>query len=153
MLKEKILADTKEAMKAGDAPRLGVLRMLSSALNNAKIEKRANPPAGGGAEIELTDEEAMSILSREAKKRRESIAVFEQGGRADLAQGERAELAVIESYLPAQMSEAEIRAVLEKMIASASVKEFGAIMKDASREFKGKADGALVAKLLKELLS
>ncbi len=148
MLKEKILADTKVAMKAGDVKRLGVLRMLSSALNNAKIEKRAKT----GKEEELADDEALLVLAREAKKRRESITIFEQGGRADLAQGEKEELVFIENYLPKQMSEAEIRSALEKAVAAAPVKEFGAIMKDASKEFKGKADGSLVAKLLKELL-
>ena len=148
MLKEKILADTKVAMKAGDVKRLGVLRMLSSALNNAKIEKRAKT----GKEEELADDEALLVLAREAKKRRESITIFEQGGRADLAQGEKEELVFIENYLPKQMSEAEIRSALEKAVAAAPVKEFGAIIKDASKEFKGKADGSLVAKLLKELL-
>ncbi len=148
MLKEKIMSDIKEAMKAGEAVRLGVLRMLVSSLNNAKIEKRAKT----GADAELTDEEVMSTIIREAKKRKESIAVFEQGNRADLAEGERAELKILETYLPAQMSEAEVRASLEKIVAAAPVKEFGAIMKDASKGFKGKADGALVAKILKELL-
>ena len=148
MLREKITADIKEAMKAGEAVRLGVLRMLTSSLNNAKIEKRAKT----GEEVELADEEVLSVISREAKKRKESITVFEQNNRADLAEGEKAELKVLEAYLPAQMSEAEIRAALEKVVATAPVKEFGAIMKDASREFKGKADGALVAKILKEIL-
>ncbi len=148
MLKEKITTDIKEAMKAGDALRLGVLRMLSSALNNAKIERRAKT----GAETELTDDEVLTIIGREAKKRKESIAIFETGNRTDLADGERGELKILEAYLPAQMPEAEVRAQLEKMVAASAVKEFGAIMKEASKEFKGKADGALVAKILKEIL-
>jgi uncharacterized protein YqeY len=149
MLKEKIMSDMKEAMKSGDSVRLGVLRMLSSSLNNAKIEKRAKT----GAETELTDEEVTGVISREAKKRKESIAVFEQGNRVDLAEGEKVELKVLENYLPAQMSEVEVRAALEKIVAVAPIKEFGAIMKDASKEFKGRADGTLVAKILKEILA
>lgn len=148
MLKEKILANLKEAMKSGDAKKVGVLRMLSSALNNKKIEKRG----ATGVESELTDDEVMEVLNKEAKKRRESIAVFASNNREDLAEGEKFELGVIEEYLPAQMGEAEIRTVLEKIVANSSAKEFGPIMKEASKELKGKSDGALVSKILKEIL-
>lgn len=148
MLKEKITSDMKESMKAGDAVRLGVLRMLVSVMNNAKIEKRVKT----GKDEDLVDDEIMTIIGREAKKRKESILVFESGGRTDLADGEKAELKILEGYLPAQMSESEIKSVLEKMVSVAPVKEFGVIMKEASKELRGKADGSFISKILKEIL-
>lgn len=148
MLKDQITADMKEAMKAGNAPRLGVLRMLISALNNKKLEKRAK----SGKDEDLTDEEALEIVAREVKKRKESITAFTTGGRADLAENEQSELVILTPYLPAQMSEAEVTAAVLRIIAAAPVKDFGAVMKDVMKELKGKSDAAFVSKLVKEKL-
>lgn len=149
MLKEKITSEIKEAMKSGDQKKLGVLRMLTSALNNKKIEKRGKT----GAESELTDDEVMEVLQKEAKKRKESIDLFEKGGRADLAQGEKEELAIISVYLPSQMGEAEVRAAVEKIAAVNQGLDFGPLMKVVMAELKGKADATLVSRFVKEISS
>ncbi len=148
MLKEKISADLKEAMKAGDQNKLAVLRMVNAAISNRKIEVRAKE----GAERDLTDEEIIEVLTKEAKKRRESIVAFTSGGRADLAEGESAELKVLEAYLPTLMSEAEIKDVVTKIVASLPVGEFGPAMKEVMKELKGKADASIVSKVLKEII-
>src|SRR3989344_3550659 len=109
MLQEKITQDIKEAMKAGNAEKLGVLRMLSSSLKNKAIEK--------GKDAVLTDEEATQVLSREAKKRKESVEAFEKGGRPDLAEKEKTELALIEVYLQKQMSREGVVSMVEKVLA------------------------------------
>ncbi len=148
MLKEKISADLKEAMKAGDHNKLAVLRMVNSAISNRKIEVRTKE----GVERDLTDEEITEVLTKEAKKRRESIVAFTSGGRADLAEGESAELKVLEAYLPQLMSEAEIRGVVTKIVAGLPVKEFGPAMKEVMKELKGKADASIASKVLKEVI-
>ncbi len=148
MLKEKITADIKEAMKAGAAERLGVLRMLASAISNRKIEKRTKT----GKDEELTDEEVMEVIGKEAKKHKESIAVFTSGGRSDLAAQEEHELVILAAYLPAQMSEADVTAAVTRIVDAAPVKEIGPVMKAVMAELKGKADTGLVSKLVKEKL-
>lgn len=149
MLKEKITSDIKEAMKAGNREKLGVLRMLSSAISNRKIEKRAK----SGKDEELTEDEVLEVVSKEAKKRRESIAVFTSGGRADLAAQEEKELGILAAYLPAQMNEADVRAAVARIVEAAPVKELGSVMKAVLAELKGKADAGLVSRLVKEKLS
>lgn len=148
MLKEKISSDLKEAMKSGDAARLGVLRMLVSALNNRKIEKRAKT----GVEVELTDEEVLEVIAKEAKKRKESVELFNKGGREDLASGEKSELVILSAYLPEQMGEVEVRKIVEKIVAASGVKEFGPAMKEVMKELKGKADASVITQILKEIL-
>lgn len=145
-LQEKIMSDLKEAMKAGAADRVGVLRMLNAAMKNKAIEK--------GKDAALTEEEAMQVIAKEAKKRKESILAFEQGGRPELADGEKKELAVLEAYLPAQMSREEVASVVEKVLAGLSDKSNqGMVMKAVMAELKGKADGKMISELVKEKLS
>src|SRR3989304_7055589 len=129
MLKDQITADMKNAMKAGDTERLGVLRMLASSINNRQIEKRGK----GGVDEELTDDEVLEVLSREAKKSRESIELFVKGGRTDLSDVEQKELKIVEAYLPAQMGEAEIKAVIKKTAEKTEPAEFGAVMKEVMK--------------------
>src|SRR5690625_1486463 len=109
-IKEKILEDIKEAMKARQADRLRVLRSLKARLMEKEISERK----GGTATI--TDEQATEVLMKAAKQRKESIEQFEEGGREDLAAGERAELEVIEAYLPEMMDREEVREVVQKKI-------------------------------------
>ncbi len=148
MLKEKISSDLKESLKSGDASRLSVLRMLISAVNNRKIEKRAKI----GVEAELTDEEVLEVVAKEAKKRKEAIELFNKGDRGDLAAGEKAELEILAAYLPEQMGEAEIKKTVGRIVAASGAKEFGPAMKEVMKELKGKADSALITKALKEIL-
>jgi len=145
-LKERLKADMKEAMKAKDKVRLSTIRMINSLIKNAEIEKRG----------ELTDEEIVQLLMKYAKQRRESIEMYEKGGRQDLVEKEKAELAIVESYLPEQMSEEEIREIVKKAIeevGAESVKDMGKVMKVVMPKVKGRADGSLVNKIVKELLS
>ena len=139
------MSEIKEAMKAGNAEKLGLLRMLNSAMKNKAIEK--------GKDASLTDEEAMQVISKEAKKRKESILAFEQGGRPDLAEGEKKELAMLEVYLPKQMSREEASAEVDKVLAGLTDKSnVGLVMKAVMQEMKGKVDGKIVGELVKEKL-
>ncbi len=142
-LLDTILADIKTAMKAHDALTLGVLRMVSAAAKNKEIELKHA----------LTDVEVLDVLRKEAKKRKESIASFTAGNRPELATQESAELRVLEAYLPAMMSEADVVAIVVRVVASSSTKEFGPLMKQIVAETKGQADASLVSKILKSKLS
>lgn len=145
MLQEKLIQEMKEAMKAGNSEKLGVLRMLISALNNKKIEK--------GKDAVLTADDELQVVSREAKKRRESIDIFEKGGRPELAGKERAELAIVEAYLPKQMSREEVAAEVERVLAGIADKSnAGLVMKAVMAEMKGKADGKTVSEIVKQKL-
>ncbi|WP_457569240.1 GatB/YqeY domain-containing protein [Desulfurobacterium sp.] len=145
-LKERLIKDMKEAMKAKDKVKLSTIRMINSLIKNAEIDKRG----------ELTDEEIVSLLQKYAKQRRESIELYEKGGRQDLVEKEKAELAIVESYLPEQMGEDEIRKIVEEAIAetgASSPKDLGKIMKIVMPKVKGKADGSVVNRIARELLS
>lgn len=141
-LQDQISIELKSAMKSGDAMRVSVLRMAVAAFKNKEFEVRRA----------LSDAEAQDIITKEAKKRTEAIALFVTGGREDLASNERKELALLQAYLPTMMSESEIRAQITTLVAQATSKEFGLLMKQAMQELRGKADGALVGKILKEML-
>lgn len=147
-LLEKLQNDLNTALKGGRKFEVGVLRLLLSAAHNRIIEKH-----GQGKGDELTDEEVREVLKKEAKKRKEAIQLFVQGKRSDLADKETKELKLIEQYLPAELSEAEVRAQVEQFLAANTVllaQGFGAVMKEVMKELKGKADAALVAKIVKE---
>ncbi|MBI4991740.1 MAG: GatB/YqeY domain-containing protein [Candidatus Harrisonbacteria bacterium] len=145
MLQEKLSQDLKEAMKAGNADKVGVLRMLNASLKNKAIEK--------GKDAVLTEEEVAQVLMREAKKRKESVLAFEQGDRADLADNERKELAILEVYLPKQMSREEVVVAVEKVLTGLADKSNqGLVMKAVMTELKGKADGKMISEAVKEKL-
>ncbi len=154
-LKETILADLKASMKEGNATKTTTLRGLISVLNNKAIEKRTKAALGGqaGKEETLTEDEALSALMTEAKKHKESIAVFTQGGRSDLADNEQKELAFIQVYLPTQLTKEEVEKMVTKIITELSSKEFGPAMKAVMAQLRGKADATLVTSIVKEKLS
>lgn len=144
-LLKKINDDLKTALKSGDHFRLGVLRMVNSALQNKKIEK--------GKDAVLSDDDVLQVLAKEAKKRKESVLAFENGGRPELAENEKKELAVIEAYLPKQMSREETVIVVEKILSGISDKSnFGLVMKEVMKELKGKADAKIIGEIIKEKL-
>lgn len=145
-LKERINNDIKEAMKAKDMTRLGTLRMLISVIKNEEINSRAK----GGSEI-LSDEEVMKILRRENKKREESVKVYTDGGRPELAEGEKKEMEVISSYLPQDMGADEIKAIVKKVI-DGGAKNIGDVMKAVMAETGGRAPGKIVSEIAKEIL-
>ena len=147
--KDTILNDLKEAMKARDAARLQVLRSLKAKI----LEKEISLRSGGKAEI--SEEQVVEVLVKAAKQRRESIDQFEKGGREGLAQTERAELEIIESYLPAQIGEEEIRAAVRQGIeetGAAGMQDMGRLMGLMMGRLKGKADGSAVNRIVKEEL-
>jgi uncharacterized protein len=142
-IQETITAQIKEAMKAGDSTKVITLRGLSSAFKNKALELQADS---------LTDEETVAVLHREAKKRKESIKVFEEAGRTELAEGEKTELAIIQEYLPQQMSEEDTKAKVSQILESQSFDNFGTAMQAVMAELKGKADANLISELVKEKL-
>ena len=147
-LKEKIISDLKDAMKAGDTTKRDTLRLLDSAIKNTEIEKKKR-------ESGLSDEEILEVLGRAVKQRQDSIRQFNDGGRPELAEKEQAELNIIMPYLPVQLSEDEIRKVVKEIISAAgtvSASDMGKIMGQAMGKIKGKADGNIVRKIVGEEL-
>jgi hypothetical protein len=145
-LKQRIIDDMIAAMRAQDAPRLSTLRMVKAAMMNRQIDK-------GG---ELTDEEVAKMLQSLVKQRRDSVEQYERGGRAELAEKERAEIAVIEQYLPQAATREEIEeavAVAVQETGASSLKEMGAVMKAAQARLAGRAaDGHVVSEIVKAKL-
>jgi uncharacterized protein len=150
MLRDTIKAATTDAMKARDTARLGALRLISAALKNKDIELRTGT-APADDDVLVAD-----VLMKMAKQRRESIEMYDKGGRAELADAERAELAVIEEYLPKQMDEAEALAAIKAVVAeigAASVKDMGRVMGIVKERFAGKIDMSKASGLVKAALS
>ena len=149
-LKERISEDIKTAMKARDKVRLETVRSIKKVIIEKETEVR---PKG---QDELTPEQELELLAQQAKQRRDSIEQYRQGGRDDLADTEAQELAIIETYLPAQLSTEEIEAIIDKIIASvgaSSPKDMGQVMGPAMKELKGKADGKQVQEIVKAKLA
>lgn len=162
MLKERLREDLTTALKTGDAERRLVLGMLSSVIKNRELEKRSRLSKQGASEAELvtgselTDDEVLEAIASEVKKRKESAASFSGGGRLEMAQKEERELAILIQYLPEQMSEEQVRAVVGDVLAGmpgATVKDMGKVVGQVMPKVKGRADGALVSRLVKEALS
>lgn len=135
-------------MKARDTARLSAVRMLISSLKYALVDLHAQ-----AGKPEMTEADEVAILTKEAKKRRESVLAYRSGGREELAKTEEFELSVIEQYLPKMMSEEEVRGKLSVISAQWAGKNMGEVMKMALAELAGQADSAVVAKVVKELLS
>jgi uncharacterized protein len=145
VLREKIGVQMREAMKAREQARVSTLRMLMTAIRNAEVDRR-HP---------LDDDEVIDIASKEAKRRKESIEAFKQGGREDLVAKEEIELAVLEAYLPQALSEAELAALVDEAIASTGAsepKQMGEVMKALMPKIRGRADGATVSALVRSKL-
>ncbi len=140
-LKERITEDMKTAMRAGEKDRLGTIRMLQAAIKQREVDER----------IVLDDPQVLTVIEKMVKQRKESIAQFEQGGRADLAAKEQAEIEQLQAYLPAQLSEAEVEALIREAIAAtgaASIKDMGKVMGVVKAKAAGRADmGAVSAKI------
>lgn len=140
---ERISQDMTESLKQKDSFRVGVLRMLIAALQNAQIDKDAKNVKAGTPKDGLSDDEAVLILLREYKKRLESAAEYEKANRSDLADQERQEARVVNAYVPAPMSEEELRGVVERIVAGLSSEDraqWGRVMQALAKELKGKAD-------------
>ena len=147
MLREKITKDLVEAMKAKEEVRVGALRMLKAALMKFEVS--------GEGKREATDEDVLTLVGKEIKSRKDSIEAFRKGGREDMAATEEAEMNYLMVYMPAQLSEDEVRGLVKEAIAEtgASLKaDLGKVMKALMPKVKGKADGQLVSRIVGELL-
>lgn len=145
MLLDQIQSDLTLAQKAKDQVRVDCLRFLLGAVFNLQIEK--------GKDYVLTDADVMTVVAKQVKTHNESIGMFEKGGRQDLVEREEAELAILQSYLPVQMAEEEIRFKIEDLRKKNPTSDFGTLMKLAMGELRGKADGVVVAKVVKEVVT
>ena len=144
-LKERITEDMKTAMRAGEKDRLGTIRLVLAAVKQIEVDER----------ITLDEGRMLSVLEKMVKQRKESIAQFESGGRADLVAKETAELAVIQGYLPAPLSESDLDALIAEAIAStgaASIKDMGKVMGVVKSKAAGRADMAAVGARIKQKL-
>jgi len=144
-LKERITEDMKTAMRSGEKDRLATIRLILSAVKQIEVDER----------IVLDEARMLSVLDKMAKQRKESITEFEKGGRADLVAKEAAELAVIKTYLPEQMSDADVDALIAEAIAStgaASIKDMGKVMGLVKAKAAGRADMAAVGARIKQKL-
>jgi hypothetical protein len=144
-IKTRLQQDLKEAMKSKDVLRRNTVRSIQAAIKQVEVDERK----------ELDDTAVIKILKAEAKKRHESIDAYEQGNRQDDADAERAELAIIEIYLPEQMSREQVKAIAQEVISevgATSSKEMGKIMPVMLKRLKGQADGKLVNEVIREIL-
>ena len=148
-MRERFTTEMKEAMKAGDKRKLGTVRLIQAALKDKDIEARG---AGRG---QATDEEILALLQKMIKQRQESMAIYEQNGRPELAQAEREEAEVIQGFLPKQMDESETRAAIEAAIAetgAASMKDMGKVVAALRGKYAGRMDFGKASGLVKEML-
>jgi hypothetical protein len=144
-LSERLNEDMKQAMKSQDKFRLSVIRMIRSAIKNIEIEQKRT----------LNDDEVIDILSREIKQRKDSLQEFEKAGREDLAENVKVEIAIIGEYLPRQLSEEEIKVIVQETIqevGASSKSEIGKVMGALMPKVKGRADGKLVNQWVQKLL-
>jgi uncharacterized protein YqeY len=149
MLLEKLNEDYKEAVKNKDEIKRNTINLLLSALKYRQIELRAIGK-------ELTDEEIIGVISKEIKKRKEAIELYEKGNRQDLAEKEKRELEILESYMPKQLSEEELLKIIDetiKSVGASSPSDVGKVMKELMPKVKGKADGSLVKSLVEKRLA
>jgi len=142
MIRQQLYDDMKKAMLARDSERLGVLRFIISDIKNREID----------AKHELSDEEVLELLRRETKRRNEAVIQYTQGGRVDIVETEKKELAIIEAYLPALMGRTAVEAAVQKVLATLPSKDFGQVMRAVMQELKGQADGKMVSEVVKNSL-
>ena len=145
-LKERITEDMKTAMRSGEKDRLAVIRLLQAAIKQREVDER----------ITLDDAKVTSVLEKMIKQRKESIVAFEKGARADLVAKETAEIAILQPYLPAQLSDAELDAIIAEAIAStgaASIKDMGKVMGVVKAQAAGRADMGAVSARIKAALA
>ena len=146
-LEEKIAADYKESLKARDAARTQALTFLRSEMKYAAIDKKAE---------KLDDTAIIVVIKKLVKQRRDGLAQFEKGGRMDLVEKEKVELALLEAYLPPAMPEAEVARIVDEVvvaIGAASMKDMGRVMKEVKDRTEGRADGSMVSVLVKKKLT
>ena len=145
-LKERITEDMKSAMRAGEKERLGTIRLALAAIKQREVDER----------ITLDDVQVLAVLEKMIKQRKEAITQFESGGRADLVAKEQSELSVLQTYLPAQLSDAELDALIAEAVTSSgatTIKDMGKVMALVKAKAQGKADMGVVSARIKQKLS
>ncbi len=140
-LKNQLVEDMKTAMRARDSVKLGVVRYLLSEIKNWEIDNG-----------EQEDEGVQKVIAREVKKMKDALEDFRKGGREDLVEEETVKIAIMESYLPQQMNDADLEAIVKKVVDAATDKNFGTLMKSVMSEVKGQADGSRVSAMVKKVL-
>lgn len=141
MLKDQVTQDIKEAMKSGDSFKLGVLRMLSAAFGNAEIAAR------GKADLQEADYE--QTIKKEVKKRTESVEMYTNAGRTEQAATEQKEIEILSAYLPEEMAEEDVRAIVEAVVTEKGIENLGMLIAEVRTRTEGRADGGLIARLVK----
>lgn len=147
-LQEQLVNDMKESMKSGDSVKVSTIRMLKAAIKNKEIEK-------GGTSYKLSDKETLDVIATAIKQRRDSIEQFTKGNRQDLAEKEKKELDILQAYMPPQMSDEDVKAEVKKAItetSASSQKDMGKVMKVLMPRIAGRADGAVVNRIVRELI-
>jgi uncharacterized protein len=147
-LTDQIQSDLTTAMKARDTETVATLRMVVAAIKNARVES--------GRTADLSDEETLAILTREAKKRNEAATAYDEAGREELAAKERSELAILQRYLPEQLDDTELRAIVEEAateLGASTPSDMGKVMSAVMPKVRGRADGKRVQALVKEHLT
>lgn len=159
MLKEKIQEDFKEAFKRKEEVKVATFKILQSEIRNTEIAKKTKLAKAGETDIDtksvLTDDEIVDVVAKEAKKRKDAIEIYRKEGREDLFKREEEELAVLLCYLPEQFLEDELRKIIEESVRDSGASgpdDMGKIMKVLMPRVKGKADGTIVNKIVKEVL-
>ena len=145
MLADKIIEDLKAALKGGESLKVSVLRMVLASVKNREIEMRGSRA--------LTDQDTEAVIAKQVKNHQDSILAFEKGNRPDLSDKERLELAILKSYLPAIPTEDQVKLVIEEVLRDNQAADFGSIMKLVMSALKGRSDGSLVARLVREKLN
>lgn len=148
-MRQRITQDVKDAMKSGDKPRLSTLRLITAAIKDRELGVGGQPP------VEVGDAEVVAILQKMVKQRRESIATYEKAGRTDLADQEKAEIVILEGYLPKQMDEAGVKAAVAALVSelgAAGPKDMGRVMGALKERYSGQMDFGRASGVLKELL-
>lgn len=145
-MRNQILEDLKTAMKNQDKERLSVIRMVKGAIQMSELNKKH----------ELSDEEVIDVISKEIKSRKDSINEFKKGGREDLVEKTQSEIDILSEYLPKQLTEEELNAIIDKVfdeVKPESSKDMGKVMKELKPQVNGKADMGLVSKIVKEKIN
>jgi uncharacterized protein YqeY len=145
-IQDQLMADLRQALRDQDTVRKSAIRMAIAALKNARVDKNAD----------LTEQEAIAVLGKEVKRRRDALAEFEKAGRQELAASESAEIEILEAYLPPALSEQEITALVQEAIAqtgASSPKQMGQVMGAVMPRVQGRADGRQVSQIVRDLLS
>lgn len=145
MITQQLQEDVTKALKNHESEKAGVVRILLSEIHNEEITLH-------GQGKELTDADILRVLQRSAKKHTESIEIYTQAGRSELADKEKSELLIIQTYLPQQMSAEDVEKIVDEAVASSSDKNFGAVMKVAMEKLRGQADGKVVSEMVKKKL-